>query len=139
MLVNGKTVGLFTIASIFGIHPHVVEYSVLAKQYVGKGLGLKMHEWLLNHLGSLASDESLSVGASITWAKLVDKHKGLIVIPKIGNHPVYEIQPQGWVRDGKGFIWPKVKYNGKLVGVNKIDSTYEQRQARDRFFYKIHK
>lgn len=137
-LQKGKeTVAYLALDHSLKSKPNNIIYSVVAPAFVGKGLGFMLHEYLLAKYKVLSSDDSLSIGASKLWAKLIQKHQGMIVIPAFESYPLHKVAIQGWAADPKGYVWPTVNHNGEVVPVNTVKRTSAQRKALRYFFYEV--
>lgn len=81
----------------------VVSYSFTREESRGKGLGLQLYEWAINHFGGLVSDTSLTgsdgKGSTKIWEKLSRKYYAYLVSydskSKIFDHEdIEEITPK---------------------------------------------
>lgn len=87
-----------------------VQFSVVDKPFLGRGIGQLMYEAKLKDLGHLASSDDLSKGSSALWRRLVTKYKGQLVIPKY-NSPTkkaLKVAVVDWVVKG-GITYPVVE------------------------------
>lgn len=132
-----QTIAYLALDNVLRSKPNNISYSVVAPAFVGKGVGFLLHEWLLAKYKVLTSDDSLSVGASKLWARLIRKHKGHIIIPAFEQYPTHTVAIQGWVADSKGYEWPTVLHNGEVVPVNTLKKTATQKKALQYFFYEV--
>lgn len=123
-------------------HAHSVEQVALTKEYIGRGLGLLLYEVVLSKVKVLVSSETLSQGSSRTWRKLVDKYKGVLVVPKNsvgtkGADSRIELPVLGWVTV-KGVVYPKVRsIDGKITDLYKLvnsDNPLEAKIAKNTYY-----
>lgn len=92
-----------------------VELCGVKRSLIGKGFGRAMYEAALNKYGKLASDSSLSVGASKTWKKLVMAHGGCLLL-KTGQ----TVAIKGWATDNHGYDIPLVLAKGKKIPLTSL-------------------
>ena len=135
---KGKDIAYLQIDHSIASRPNQVFYSAVAPKYVGKGIGTLLYEFVLDQCKVLSSDESLSKGSSHLWMRLLQKHKGHIVIPEFNNHPRYTVKIQGWV-EHQGFAWPTVLHAGEIVPVYNIKKGPDQAEALKYFYYEVRK
>jgi len=67
------SVGEYSMKRIYGVEGHVVHWSILAKEYKGKGFGAFLYDTLLYKYGVLESDTILYQGSRAMWSKHIPK------------------------------------------------------------------
>lgn len=67
------SVGEYSMKRIYGVEGQVVHWSILAKEYKGKGFGAFLYDTLLYKYGVLESDTILYEGSLAMWSKHLPK------------------------------------------------------------------
>lgn len=136
---SGKVVGNLTMGMTHGF----VSSSIVMPEFKGQGLGLALYEAALKVYGHLNSSIDLSVGSSLIWKTLVERHNGCLVVPHIENYVIRsttDVKVIGWKQGGK-FWWPLVSKLGKPVSLQKLLESEDPREKASAMasYYKVNK